>query len=616
MPSTVTNRLQGVTTSVAVKAPCRTVATSNITLAGLQTIGSVTVTDGDRVLVTAQSTGSENGIYESSTGLWTRSPDFDGELDVVQGTLVPVVNGSGGVNLYEVTTSNDITIGTTSIAFSLRYGANVRYDQTDAEIAAGVTPTNYAYPPGDVRRYGAVLDGTTDDTDAFQAAWKLKNPYAPAGSTVISGSIPIIANQSGKLDGTVINIVGSVEVFTSASGVNDWDLIGPAQIIGDNDSAGSTLGTGAAVKVTSGNRYRVKDITAMNIKGWGFRRTGASATPLGDQGTFENCHAYACYIGDESEPNAEYCKIIGGNITKCDTGVIATGGNTLYSACNIVENTKGVRLIQGSNHGHGIFSGCQINHNVDYNIFSDTVTNGHTFDGCHIYEGMIHFKNSTGVIIRGGIVDVAEYRFQECDGCGFDGCTMMEGYDNTITNNYSGSGGFVLWRNCVDAMGAPFNGGAGNIQGVKVTSEVASDITISAANVNAGFDIKLDDTQNASANNTSQTSYDGYVVGTGIYTCRKGGLDGKVRVSATIGITNNAADTNKFSIVLSHSALGGYYLAKESQSTTLTYFTGQFELPIEQLQTVKLRIAGSGVANDVIIEATATHNTRVLVEGL
>jgi hypothetical protein len=48
--------------------------------------------------------------------------------------------------------------------------------RTTAEIAAGVTPTNYAYPPGDVRRYGAVGDsnGTTgngtDDTAAFQAA--------------------------------------------------------------------------------------------------------------------------------------------------------------------------------------------------------------------------------------------------------------------------------------------------------------------------------------------------------------------------------------------------------------------------------------------------------------
>lgn len=44
------------------------------------------------------------------------------------------------------------------------------YPQTAAEAAAGVTPTNYAYPPGDLRRYGAVGDGVTDDTAAIQAA--------------------------------------------------------------------------------------------------------------------------------------------------------------------------------------------------------------------------------------------------------------------------------------------------------------------------------------------------------------------------------------------------------------------------------------------------------------
>lgn len=45
------------------------------------------------------------------------------------------------------------------------------YDQTSAESAAGVTPTNYFYPPGDVRRYGTnTTPGTTDMTAAVSAA--------------------------------------------------------------------------------------------------------------------------------------------------------------------------------------------------------------------------------------------------------------------------------------------------------------------------------------------------------------------------------------------------------------------------------------------------------------
>lgn len=42
------------------------------------------------------------------------------------------------------------------------------YPQTPAEIAAGVTPTNYCYPPGVPERYGAVGNGVANDTAAFQ----------------------------------------------------------------------------------------------------------------------------------------------------------------------------------------------------------------------------------------------------------------------------------------------------------------------------------------------------------------------------------------------------------------------------------------------------------------
>lgn len=45
--------------------------------------------------------------------------------------------------------------------------------QTAAEIAAGVTPTNYQYPPGYPRRYGAVGDNVTDDTVAVQTAFNV-----------------------------------------------------------------------------------------------------------------------------------------------------------------------------------------------------------------------------------------------------------------------------------------------------------------------------------------------------------------------------------------------------------------------------------------------------------
>lgn len=47
---------------------------------------------------------------------------------------------------------------------------NTTTAQTTAEAAASVTPTASWYPPGDVRRYGAVGDGSTNDAAAFAKA--------------------------------------------------------------------------------------------------------------------------------------------------------------------------------------------------------------------------------------------------------------------------------------------------------------------------------------------------------------------------------------------------------------------------------------------------------------
>ena len=69
------------------------------------------------LLVTAQTSGVDNGIYVCATSAWARAKDFDGARDVVTGTLVLTEPGTGPAQMWEVTTSGAITIGTTSITF-------------------------------------------------------------------------------------------------------------------------------------------------------------------------------------------------------------------------------------------------------------------------------------------------------------------------------------------------------------------------------------------------------------------------------------------------------------------------------------------------------------------
>ncbi len=118
MPSTVTDRIAGLSTSVAIKAPCRVATTANIELSGEQTVDGIVLIAGDRVLVKSQTDAKQNGIWVVDTSAWSRARDFDGNRDVVTGTLVPVNSGTVGAGyIFKVTTIGAIGIGATSLAF-------------------------------------------------------------------------------------------------------------------------------------------------------------------------------------------------------------------------------------------------------------------------------------------------------------------------------------------------------------------------------------------------------------------------------------------------------------------------------------------------------------------
>ncbi len=113
-----TDRTTGLVGNTGIKQPVKAATTANITLSGEQTIDGIACVTGDRVLVKDQTSGVDNGIYEVDTGTWSRTKDFDGTYDTVSGTMVRVNQGStNGDGLFIVSTSDPITIGTTSLTF-------------------------------------------------------------------------------------------------------------------------------------------------------------------------------------------------------------------------------------------------------------------------------------------------------------------------------------------------------------------------------------------------------------------------------------------------------------------------------------------------------------------
>jgi hypothetical protein len=124
---------------------CVAVATSTITLRGLQTIGGVLLQAGDRVLVMGNNSypdsSKSNGIYLASAGSWSRSGDV-----FVDGSYTFVNQGAGGKRRYRLKASAfvifPIVFGTSPLVFTVYTAANlpITYDNVDL---GNITATCY-----------------------------------------------------------------------------------------------------------------------------------------------------------------------------------------------------------------------------------------------------------------------------------------------------------------------------------------------------------------------------------------------------------------------------------------------------------------------------------------
>jgi phage-related tail fiber protein len=122
-------------------------------LSGLQTIDTVALTAGARVLVKDQAGAKDNGIYLAAAGAWSRATDADSGLDVTAGMLVPVEQGAiNGDSVWQLTTDGPIIVGATPIAFK-RVGAGY-FAPLDSPDFAGIPRVDTA-PLGTATRQAA-----------------------------------------------------------------------------------------------------------------------------------------------------------------------------------------------------------------------------------------------------------------------------------------------------------------------------------------------------------------------------------------------------------------------------------------------------------------------------
>lgn len=116
--------VDSVAQALDIKGSCKVATTGNITLSGTQTIDGVAVAAGDRVLVRAQSSASENGIYVCAAGAWARSTDLNTGSDAA-GAFTFIEQGSTQADSGFVCTSDSgaAVVGTNDLSFTQFSGA-------------------------------------------------------------------------------------------------------------------------------------------------------------------------------------------------------------------------------------------------------------------------------------------------------------------------------------------------------------------------------------------------------------------------------------------------------------------------------------------------------------
>jgi hypothetical protein len=127
------------------KADVRIATTTDDSLTGLGARDDITPTAGDRVLVTGQTGGTTNGIYEAAAGAWTRAPDADAPAEFATAWLVSVKEGTANADtVWQHTTDAAVTLGTTALTFAKLGPLTTTtggYTTTCPAVSAGATWT-------------------------------------------------------------------------------------------------------------------------------------------------------------------------------------------------------------------------------------------------------------------------------------------------------------------------------------------------------------------------------------------------------------------------------------------------------------------------------------------
>lgn len=305
----------------------------------------------------------------------------------------PIVFPGGGALTGGVILANGIyMVEYDGASWQLRdaINAGLNYARTPQEITAGVTPTNFTFPPGDVRRYGADPTGVADSTTAFNNALASNGTvYAIQGTYLLSATLNLISGQVFYGDGaktvlqfsnnTTSNILGTGIIGTTVrdlkitvTGNGNQSYIGAVQF-----TAACTNCTAKNLDISgnSGCGVFLNDAISCRVQDCYFHNFN-TVNGNGDVGDI--------YLGIQTGTGCRYCTITG---NQCFGGAwhgimmltaVAAPGTT-HNEFNVVANN---RVGQHMAYGIADYSG-----NANSDLYNQIIGN--------------YIKNIQGTVLAG-----------------------------------------------------------------------------------------------------------------------------------------------------------------------------------------------------------------------
>lgn len=229
-------------------------------------------------------------------------------------------------------------------------GAGFQYKES-----SGATARNYVDWLGElvvsVKDFGAVGDGSTDDTVAIQAASDRVKArgggwvYFPKGTYKTSSALTVDTVGVCWMGSGRTSIIKNFGTTTAAISINVGSAIDSKIIVRDLAITASTTSSGAALTVANGNRIRVEGVAVA------LHRTGISVSAVTEavvvgctlESTDDNAAASGIAIGTRGR--ADNCNLISG--TTNGTG-ITLGTDARALDCYVEKFTTGYSLGSGA----------------------------------------------------------------------------------------------------------------------------------------------------------------------------------------------------------------------------------------------------------------------------